>query len=210
MKLSMLLFGLWLFCIPNVWGQKDLSRIYLAKGIENISIDGNGVHSLKIVASNVDEISVNVHLEGETSEEIVIKEQLEGNQLALGFSSWPLAKTYNDELSAHKIISVGVTIAIPENLFVSITSNTASVLAEGTFKFLYIDIEDKDCVLHNFNGDAHLKTNKGAIKVLVQNKTTTAKAKTTYGTLENTLKENGIFIIYAESIHGDITLQQTQ
>lgn len=210
MKLSILLFGLWLFCVQHVWGQKDLSRTYLAEGIENITIDGNGVHSLKIVTSSAEQISVNVHLEGETSEEIVIKEQLENNQLALGFGSWPLAKKYNDKLSAHKIVSVTVTLSIPQHLFVSITSNTAAVFAEGTFEFLYVDIEDKSCVLQNFNGNADIKTNKGTITVLVENKNTSAKAITTYGTLENALGKNGIFTIYAESVHGNITLQQTQ
>ncbi|WP_432412090.1 hypothetical protein [Rasiella sp. SM2506] len=210
MKLSIVLFGLWLFCVQHVWGQKELSRTYFAEGIENISIDANGVHSLNVVAAKVEEISVSVHLEGETSEEIVIKEQLENNQLALGFSSWPLAKTYNDKLSAHKIISVAVTLSIPEHLFVSITSNTTAVFAEGTFKSLSVDIEDEICVLQDFNGDATLKTNRGTILVLVQNKSTSAKATTTYGTLENTLSKYGIFTIYAESVHGNISLQQTQ
>lgn len=199
-----------LFCTDESYGQKDLSRTYFSEGIENIIIDANGVHSLKLEASMVEEISVQVHLEGETSEEIVIKENIKGSQLALGFGSWPLAKIYNDKLSAHKIVSVAVTISIPEHLIVSITSNTAAVSAKGTFEFLYVDIEDENCVLKDFNGDADLKTNKGFIKVLVQNLSTAAKAITTYGTLQNTLSKNGKFTIYAESVHGDITLQQTQ
>jgi len=210
MKLSIVLFGLWLFLVPNVRGQKDLSRTYIAKGIETINIDGNGVHALTVVASSVEEISVRVHLEGETSDEIVITEQLEDNKLTLGFSSWPLAKTYNDKLSAHKIVSVVVTISIPETLFVTINSNTAAVVAEGTFELLYIDVEDKNCVLQNFNGNANLTTNRGAIVVSTRNISTKAVAKTTYGTLQNLLGKNGIFTIYAKSTHGDITLQQTQ
>ncbi len=210
MKLSIVMVGLWLFCIQNVLGQKDLSRTYLSEGVENIVIDGNGVHSLNIVAANVEEISVQVHLEGETSEEIVIKEQLEGNKLELGFGSWPLAKTYNDKLSAHKIVSVVVIVSIPENKFVSITSNTTAVFAEGNFGFLYVAIEDAACVLKNFNGDANLTTNYGIIQVSVKNNTTVGEAKTTYGALQNRLKNTGIYTIYAESIHGDITLQQTQ
>ena len=199
-----------LFFTLESYGQKDLSRTYFPANIAAISIDANRVHSLTLKTAKVEEISVSVHLEGETSEEIVIKEQMEGNQLSLGFGSWPLAKTYNDKLSAHKIVSIEVTIAIPEKLFVSITSNTAAVYAEGTFEFLYVDIEDKNCVLQNFNGNADIKTNKGAIRVLVANKDTAAKAITTYGTLSNALEARGTFKNYAESIHGDISLQQTQ
>ena len=210
MKLSILLFGLWLFFVPKIWAQKDLSRTYLSEGIENILIDGNGVHSLSVIASEVEEISVQVHLEGETSEEIVIKEHLEGNQLELGFGSWPLAKTYNDKLSAHKIVSVVVTIVIPQQLFVSITSNTAAIFAEGTFQSLYVAIEDGNCVLKNFNGDANLTTNSGVILVSVQNKTTVAAASSIYGSIRNELEEKGVFTIYAESVHGDISLLQTQ
>jgi hypothetical protein len=210
MKLSILLFGLWLFSVQNIWCQKDLSRVYFAEGIENISIDGNGVHSLRVMAAKVKEITVKVHLEGETSEEIVINEQIEDNQLVLGFGLWPLAKTYNDKLSAHKIISVVATIFIPENLFVSITSNTAAVFVEGTFEFLYVDIEDGDCVLDTFNGSADLKTKRGAIFVTTTNLITKAAAKTTYGTLQNKLGNKGIITIYAESVHGDITLLKTQ
>ncbi len=211
-KATKYLFCSIFFFVISVEGysQKDLSRTYFAEGVENILIDGNGVHTLKIHASNVEYISVNVHLEGETSEEIVIREQIQGNQLSLGFGSWPLAKAYNDKLSAHKIISVEVLITIPENLFVSIASNTAGVYAKGTFRSLHIDIEDKNCAVHTFNGDATLKTNVGNIMVLIDNNTTVAEAETTYGTVKTNLGATGIFTIFAESVHGDITLQQTQ
>jgi hypothetical protein len=190
--------------------QKDLSRTYSAKNLENITIDANGVHTLKITATPTEEIAVNVHLEGETSEEIVVKEHMEGAQLALGFGSWPFAKTIDDKLAAHKIVSVEVTLSIPEDLVVSITSNTASVAANGVFEILYVDIEDKNCVLTSFTGDANLKTKSGTIKVKVQNNTTVAKAITTYGTVQNNLGDKGVFTIYAESLYGDISLQQTQ
>ncbi|MAZ72790.1 MAG: hypothetical protein CMC70_06550, partial [Flavobacteriaceae bacterium] len=182
-----------LFFSAESQAQKNLSRTYISEGIENIGIDGNGVHTLKILAMPVEEISVNVYLEGETSEEIVIKEQLKSNQLILGFGSWPLAKTYNDKLSAHKIVSVTVVVSVPERLFVSVTSNSTAVFAEGTFAFLSIDIEDKACVVTNFNGDAQLQTNQGAIEVFVQNNSTRAVAKTTYGTLQNMLNTTGIY-----------------
>ncbi len=210
MKLSILLFGLWLFSIQNSWSQKDLSRTYVAEGIESFLIDGNGVHSLSVITEDVDVISVNVHLEGETSEEIVIKEHMEGSKLELGFGSWPLAKVYNDKLSAHKVVSVGVTLIIPERLFVSITSNTTAVFAQGTFNTLYVSIEDGNCVVKNFNGNANLTTNSGVILVTVANKTTSALALSTYGSIKNDLKSTGVFTINAKSVHGDITLQQTQ
>lgn len=210
MKLSIVLFGLWLFCIQNVWCQKELSRTYFAEDISNISIDGNGVHSLSVIASDVDAISVAVHLEGETSEEIVITERVEGTTLELGFGSWPLAKVYNDKLSAHKIVSVVVTLVIPKKLFISITSNTAAVFAEGVFESLYVAIEDGNCVVKNFNGNANLTTNSGVILVTVQNKTTNASVVSAYGSVHNELEDTGVFTIYAKSVHGNITLLQTQ
>lgn len=196
--------------LKESYAQKDLSRTYVVEEVENLSIDGNGVHSLKVITAKVEEISVRVHLEGETSEGIVIKEEMKGTQLALGFGAWPLAESYNDKLSAHKILSVEVHMTIPEHLFVSITSNTAFVYAEGTFKSLQIAIEDKNCVLHNFNGDAVLTTNRGSILVDVYNTNTNADATSTYGTVKNGLEGTGEFTIFAKSIHGDITLQQTQ
>lgn len=210
MKLSMVLFGLWLFCIQNVWCQKELYRTYFADGISTISIDGNGVHSLSVIASDVDAISVAVLLEGETSEEIVIKEKIEGTTLEVGFGSWPLAKVYNDKLSAHKVVSIVVTLVIPKKLFVSITSNTAAVFAEGVFESLYVSIEDGNCVLKNFNGNANLTTHSGVILVATRNKITNARATSTYGRVNNELEGTGIFTIYAKSVHGDISLLQTQ
>ena len=199
-----------LFCITIVNAQKTLSRSYSASGIENILIDGNGVHLLKVRAAKVKAISVRVRLEGETSEEIGIKEQLKGDRLQLGFGSWPFAKMYNDKLSAHKVVSVEVVITIPENMFVSLTSNTTAVVAQGKFRFLYVDIEDEDCLLKNFLGGASLKTNRGRITIKTQQPQVTVKAASTYGTVINSVKTGGKYRITAKSVHGDITLQQTQ
>lgn len=210
MKLSIVLFGLWLFSIPYGYGQKDLSRTYVSENMAQLIVDASGVHELTISAVPSDKISVVVHVEGETSNEIVIHEQVSGNQLSLGFGLWPLAKKYDDKLAAHKVVSVVVSMLIPENLFVSIASKTSSVVATGMFDLLYVTLEDEACVLKNYSGNATVKTNRGAIKIAVGNHNSKAKAKTDYGTIIDMLNGDGTFTIYAESKHGNITLSQTQ
>ncbi len=210
MKRSLLMLALWLFCIPLGHSQKELSRTYSAETITQLSINANGVHELKITAGNYDEIEVRVQLEGETSEEIVIHEKVTNTSLSLGFGAWPLATIYNDKLSAHKLLSVEVSVQIPENLFVSVTSNSASVHAIGFFETLYVAIEDRRCVLEDFSGNANIETNRGKITVFTAVNDVYADATSIFGTVQNKLGTTGKFLITAQSTHGDIILKETQ
>ena len=72
-----------------------------------------------------------------------------------------------------------------------------------------ISIENSNCDLRNFSGNAHLKTVKGNITV-VANNDVSGKAFSKYGIVKNELTSNKKFLVEAESIHGSISLLQTK
>ena len=85
----------------------------------------------------------------------------------------------------------------------------ASVFANGTYKNLAVSIENSNCDLQNFSGNAHLKTTNGNITVIANN-TVSGKAFSKNGIVKNELSNHGKFQVEAESINGSISLLQTK
>ncbi|MDX1462456.1 MAG: hypothetical protein R3359_05320 [Marinirhabdus sp.] len=190
--------------------QKRVSRSYTADAIQSILMDANGVHSLRVIAMETKQISLEVYVEGEMAPDVVVNEKTEGNSMSLGFETWPYANIYDDKLAAHKVLSVEVVLTLPKNKFVSVVSKSARVAVTGAFEMLYIAIEDRSCTLRDYAGSANLRTNRGNIDVVVNNGLTKAKVNSVYGSVTNALVSDGKYTIWAESIHGDIGLRQTE
>jgi hypothetical protein len=104
---------------------------------------------------------------------------------------------------------VEVTLVVPKTVSIEIKSKLASVFANGKINSLAVSIENSDCELRNFSGNAHIKTIDGNIKVVAESNVS-GIANSKNGTVENRLQKQGKFMVETESINGNIRLLQTK
>lgn len=189
--------------------QKVIQKEFSAEGIHTLSINDDAIYKITIQSSEESTIKVSTHISGEHAESIIVEEKITNGKLAFNTGFVPFFSLENDKLAAHKVMAVEVKLIIPKEVSVEIKSKLASVYAIGPYKNLAISIENANCDLRNFSGNAHLKTANGTITVYANN-TVSGKAISKYGMVENELSSGGKFLIEAETINGSISLLQTK
>ncbi|MDT0642059.1 hypothetical protein RM553_04360 [Zunongwangia sp. F363] len=196
------------FGLLSVQAQKDVARIVDASEVEIIEIDSDEVFKMNIKTSETSEIKITTHSEGEYFNNIFLKSEINGRKLVLT-SEYPEAYTGGfDKLSAHKVFSLEVTLEIPENMQLLITSNIASVTAEGDFEDFEANLKQGYCTLIEFSGNATINTFEGDI--LVKTDFAKVKADTRTGSLNIANLARGTNLLKLTSINGDISVQKTK
>ncbi len=189
--------------------QKTIQKEFDSEGIQKLSIADDAIFKITVQSSEESTIKVSAHISGEHFESIIIEEKIVDSTLFLKTGFAPFFTLENDKLAAHKMMAIEVELTVPKKLAVEVNSNLASVIATGTFKSLSISLENGNCILNDFFGNAQLKTIAGNIAVLAQ-KNVSGKAISKNGTVENNLLNKGKFFVEAESINGNISLLQTE
>lgn len=189
--------------------QKVIEKEYSVDGINTISIKDDSIFKIKITSSERESIKTAFHISGEHSETIIIEESLIEEKLLLKTGVMPYFAFENDKLAAHKVMAVEVELHIPEHISVEIKSKLASVESIGNIQNLEVFLQNGNCSVVDFLGNAHLKTELGDIKVSAK-KNVAGKAISKNGTVKNTLPRKGKFLVDAESINGNINLSQTK
>ncbi|MRT17737.1 hypothetical protein F3C99_12320 [Vitellibacter sp. q18] len=189
--------------------QKTIEKQYSSNGIKALSIVDDAIFKVAVVSSPEKTIRLIAHFSGEHAESLVLEEKEFGGTLFLKTAFVPYFKPDNDKLSVHKLMAIEMELVVPETLSVEIISKLASVSFTGTVHNLWVSLENGNCELRNFQGNARLKTTKGAIQILAL-PTVHGEAHSIAGRVENNLGEKGKFFIEAESVSGNISMHQTE
>ncbi len=188
--------------------QKILQKEIDINDVESLIVNVDQVFSVRVIAKETSKIMVTTKVRGESFENVVVNISEENNDIIISTGFSPFFVKENDKLAAHKIIAIEMVIVIPKNLNISITSKIASVIAEGDFRKIYAGLENGNCTLDNFTGNATLQTKKGSI-VVYANRNIAGTAISRKGKIINRLPERGKYYINAESTTGSISLLQT-
>jgi len=190
--------------IVSGYSQKVSSRVYDAKGIEQLYIDTDEVYQINIKTSKTDNITLTSHAEGEYFNDISLIMEVEKDKMVLTSAFNKALQGGFDKLSAHKVFSLGLSLEIPEGLEVFIESNIATVIGSGKYKNLQIQLQSGYCELNPFLGNATVNTYKGAIHITTNN--ARVDAKTRNGNMIIAEDLSGNFQIKLISIDGDISV----
>lgn len=187
--------------------QKTIQKEFSSGGIGMLSIQDDAIFKIEINSSEEKSIKMSLHISGEHAESIIVEEKITDGTLSLKTGFAPFFTLENDKLAAHKVMALEMKITLPKTMDVVIRSKLASVNANGTFKNFNISLENGNCVLNDFSGNAQLKTIAENITVHAQ-KNVKGKAISKNGMVENDLPKRGKFLVEAESINGSISLLQ--
>jgi hypothetical protein len=201
---SFLIFGI-AFCNA----QKVIQKEFDSDEISKLSIIDDAIFKITIQSSEEPTIKVYAHISGEHSENIIIEEKIVAGNLSLKTGFTPYFTLENDKLAAHKVMAIELKITVPQKIALEIKSKLASVNFNGSIENVSISLENGNCVLTNFSGNAQLKTIAGNITVRAQNNVS-GKAISKNGTVENNFLNKGKFFVEAESINGNISFLQTK
>lgn len=191
----------------SVFGQKGMQRIMDASKISAIDIAGNTMFKIIISTKPVQTIALDLQVQGENNEQIVLQTRQENDTLFIGSAYQPLFLKPDDKLAAHKKISIELTLQIPENLTVNITSDIASVTATGQYKYMTAELLNGHFLAQQFKGSLQVDTLHG--NIMLQTNAGNLEMHTKKGFIESDDIPFGIHEIMLNSVNGNITVTKT-
>ncbi|MDC8002543.1 hypothetical protein POV27_00640 [Aureisphaera galaxeae] len=189
--------------------QKVIQRSLDAEGIKKLEITSDQVFLIKLEAKDTETIEIKTLVEGENYENVVLSVEEKEGVLRVKTGYTPYFEGANDKLAAHKVISIEMTLIIPENLSVFVSSFIASVQATGFFENLYTGLNNGNCTLQDFLGNAQLNSRNGFIHVTAE-AGVMGTAHSQRGKVNNSLPKTGWYEVTAQSVNGDVILKPSQ
>jgi hypothetical protein len=198
-----------IFGISEAISQKFVERQLDAAIIERLIISSDLINTLTINTQATSQIRIASKVAGEYYESLVVTTSEENKTLLIGASYSPYFIPENDKLAAHKVMSVDIELTIPTFLFVEVSTPIATVSAVGNYANFHAYLENGDCQLNRFLGNASITTKGGDITVRAK-ENVSGRAFSEKGSVINYLPGMARYTIIAESRDGDISLLQTK
>ena len=208
--LKILGFIFLMISVSEAVGQKVLQKEIDAQFIKEIIVNGDGIFKIKVISEERKTIEMLSEIEGEYAVNTLLTYTESNEILTIGSGYSPYFKKENDKLSAHKIESVSLLLTIPEGLEITILSDIANLEMDGRYNFVDVSLENGNCIISNFIGNANLVTKDGDIQVTANAENVSGILFSKLGKEINELPEGNRFMIEAYTLRGNIALQQTE
>lgn len=201
--------GWWLFlgCVL-AWGQKDMHRTYDARNLTKLQIDAERIFEVELHSATSDLLEVHTFIEGEYQNELTVTSEKKGSTLILKGDFTPSFQNPNDKLSAHKVVSVRLSVKVPVHLIAEIVGSSVRVQANGFYEDLSIQTGKGPVLLEEVEGLIRVKTLSGEI---VANRISgVLNASSSYGEVFRGHVRPGNSQLDLESVSGDIYINNQE
>ena len=198
-----LLFLLVISQISGVaFGQKKVSKKIFNVAEHYVQVDGGNCFSVDLATTDENELVVEAFIEGEYSKDLTVKVEEDGSNILVSTDFLPNFQAPNDKLSAHKVVSIALSVRLPKYSNVKVYGTYTNVTAAGLYKALDIVIADGSCFLAASAENTLVRTQSGEIRLTGISGEITAQSK--YGKVhrEKVPQGNSSYELY--SIEGDI------
>ncbi|WP_052158414.1 DUF4097 family beta strand repeat-containing protein [Lacinutrix jangbogonensis] len=203
-----ILFTLFSISTLLLYSQKIEEKIIYNNTLKSIVIEGDAIFKINVRTTTTSSIILISKIEGENAENTTIITEIKNDSLLITSAYQPFFKKANDKLSAHKVLSIEVSLEIPEHLYVYFKSEIASADVTGKYKQLILELNQGNANLDHFDGNAIINTINGNIHLETNYATINATTKTgKLNTEEITKAKNEILI---HSINGNINIFKTK
>lgn len=200
---------LFLFSPHLIIAQNTSIKQIRADHIKEIFVDGNQLFLIDVKTSRSNIISINSIVDGEYENEYQIFTSINGDRLDIKLEQIAFREIADDKRNALKVIAAKLLLEIPQKKNLSIDSDIGSVILNGSFNSISIQLQQGYCNLKGNTKEALINTIDGNINIQ------TGDAK-----IVSAVTNNGKVNIYPfkvksslynlKSINGDISIKMYQ
>jgi hypothetical protein len=200
---------LFLFSPHLIIAQNTSIKQIRADHIKEFFVDGNQLFLIDVKTSRSNIISINSIVEGEYENEYQIFTSINGDRLDIKLEQIAFREIADDKRNALKVIAAKLLLEIPQKKNLSIESDIGSVILNGSFNSISIQLQQGYCNLKGNTKEALINTIDGNINIQ------TGDAK-----IVSAVTNNGKVNIYPfkvksslynlKSINGDISIKMYQ
>jgi len=192
----------------SCFGQKFVKKSVVSQGTTSIQLDTSNFFEVQVGTTRENEIVLEATMEGEYEKDLGLEISEAGNTLMVSAAFQPHFVAPNDKLSAHKVISISLTVLIPENMDVSVYGTSANVFIEGQYKHLKVALNDGRCTIKEGGENVEATTQSGPISLEIASGTILAETK--YGSIDKQYVPVGNDQYSLHSTTGNISIRQSK
>lgn len=188
--------------------QKLLSKTYPVPDNALVQLDARNNYRVEVRTTKREDILVEAMMEGEYQGEMLVQLTERGNTLHIATRNQPAFDFPNDKLSAHKVISVGLRISLPEHLAFQLYGRSATVIVQGAYRDVDISLSSGNCSLEVETEQAKVKTLSGNIRATA--KPEHVQAESQYGLIHGNPTGGKSAVYTLNTITGNITIHNKE
>ena len=205
---SLLLFVICSFLTVGLYAQKRVVKSLVNPRTSWVQVDSEACFELLLRNSDTDQVVVEAKLDGEYSEDLLISMEEDGNSLIITPGFRPNFKHPNDKLSAHKVVSISLEIAIPAYTNFVIFGTHTRVSATGLFTNGKVILDDGSCDLQVEAEELEVVTQSGDIRFTSKGAVLIVNSK--FGVVHGDTISTGNGLVTLQTISGDIEVVQAE
>lgn len=180
-----------------------------ADQIKEISVDGNQLFLIDVKTSSSNIISINSIVDGEFENEYQIVTSINGDTLYIKLEQIAFTEIADDKRNAHKVIAARLLLEIPQKKNLSIESDIGSVILNGSFNSISIQLQQGYCNLKGNTKKALINTIDGNINIQTDD-ANVVSAATNNGKVNIYPFKVKSSLYNLKSINGDISIKRYQ
>lgn len=146
-------------------------------------------------------------LDGEYGKDLIVRIEEIGSTARISAGFQPSFVAPNDKLSAHKLVSISLSIIMPAQHRVLVNGTSSDVTISGTYSDLQVILDDGRCLLDTVDGKVAVHTQSGDITLAHARGTVIPRSK--YGRVCVDSIPKGDSVYSLDSVTGDIELRKT-
>lgn len=188
--------------------QKKVIKDIEGQGVSLIQIDSENCFKVELTTLADKRIIVESDMDGEYMQNLLLNVLREGNTVWIGAGFQPNFSNPNDKLSAHKVVSISLKIAIPQYLNVAVRGTNSNISATGDYDNFEITLTDGVCTLEEVGGNITVSSQSGNIVLSTSEAEIQASSK--YGKVDREFVPHGDNLFTLNSITGNIRIRKTE
>jgi len=188
--------------------QKGIKKSIVDSTISSFQIDVSNCFEVQLSTADTDEVVVEATIDGEYRKDLVLNVKEEGKTVLIDAGFQPNFENPNDKLSAHKVISIALSIKLPSFKNVFVFGTSCNALVTGAYERLRITLNDGTGYLNKVDGIAEVTTQSGDIHVTGEAALILSNSK--YGKVLGEQIPTGNNKYVLNSVTGNIRLQRIE
>ena len=198
---------LFLFICLGLQAQKSIRKSIHNPRTSWVHVDTEHCFELELGNSDAEEVIVYANIDGEYSDDLLIEMEEEGTTLMIRPDFRPDFKHPNDKLSAHKVISIHLTVLVPAYTNVKVYGHHTRVLANGIYSASEFTLDDGKCSMKIEAETLEATTHSGDI--YFESRGARVEATSRYGRVQGGPIPIGNGIVSLQTTSGNIYLKSS-
>ncbi|UNY99460.1 hypothetical protein MQE36_03740 [Zhouia spongiae] len=188
--------------------QKQVEKVLPSRNISKVEIEALSAYKVVVSTVKKTDITIKARMNGAYQEQLYIVSGQEGKALRIKAELTPLFQVPDDKLSAHKVLSVVITVELPENMSLHVVGADTELQIRGKYDEIVTKTRSEKTLFQNtvgrinaysFKGDLFYITSKGQIEAVSE-----------YGVVCKDDVPTGNDVVVLKTVHGNIYISKNE